>query len=97
MPWEVPPVVFVKLVGHPAAALLFLSLLGPQPQAWVYTAVLMAALPPALNVFIIARQYNTWVSQASGAVLAGTVLSVFTLTTVMWLVKSGTMPHDLFH
>jgi malonate transporter and related proteins len=62
----------------------------------VYTAVLMAALPPALNVFIVARQYETWVSQASGAVLLGTVVSVFTLTVVMWLVKSGAMPHALF-
>jgi predicted permease len=96
VPWEVPPTVFVKLVVHPALALLLLSLFGPQPQTWVYTAVLMAALPPALNVFIVARQYETWVSQASGAVLLGTVISVFTLTTVMWLVKSGAMPHTLF-
>jgi predicted permease len=28
----------------------------------------MTALPPALNVFIMARQCDTWVGQASGAV-----------------------------
>ena len=49
------------------------SLLGPFDDTWVYTAVLMAALPPALNVFVIARQYETWVEQASGAVLFGTL------------------------
>jgi malonate transporter and related proteins len=32
VPREVPPAVFVKLILHPAAALLLLSLLGPQPQ-----------------------------------------------------------------
>ena len=36
----------------------------------------MAALPPALNVFVFARQYDTWVEQASGAVLLGTLVSV---------------------
>ena len=92
MPWEVPLVVLVKLVLHPLLALLLLSALGPQPESWVYTAVLMAALPPALNAFIIARQYDTWVQQASSAVLLGTLLSVVTLTGTMWLVKMRMLP-----
>jgi predicted permease len=96
VPWEVPPVVLIKLIAHPLIMLLLLSALGPLPQSWVYTAVLMSALPPALNVFILARQYDTWVSQASGSVLLGTLMSVMTLTTVMWLVKTGTLPHSLF-
>ena len=41
----------------------------------------MAALPPALNVFVLARQYDAWVEQASGSVLIGTLVSVVTLTT----------------
>jgi predicted permease len=52
----------------------------------------MAALPPALNVFIMARQYDTFVVQASGSVLFGTFVSVVTLTSVMYLVKSGMLP-----
>lgn len=96
MPREVPVIVLVKLTLHPIIVLAILSLLGPFPQTWVYAAVLMAALPPALNVFILARQYDCWVEQASSAVLIGTVLSVFTLTTVMWLVKAGLLPLQLF-
>jgi len=96
MPWEVPFTIFGKLVVHPALVLLLLSLLGPFDATWVYTAVLMAALPPALNVFIMARQYDTWVAQASGSVLFGTFVSVVTLTTTMWLVKTGTLPVTLF-
>jgi malonate transporter and related proteins len=60
--------------------------------AGVYTAVLMAALPPALNVYVVARQQDTWVAQASGSVLLGTLVSVVTLTTVMWLVKTHRLP-----
>jgi malonate transporter and related proteins len=96
MPWEVPFLVTVKLALHPVLVFLLLSLFGPFEQSWVYTAVLMAALPPALNVFVFAQQYDTWVEQASGAVLVGTLISVFTLTSVMWMVKTHTLPPLLF-
>ncbi|MDQ2953309.1 MAG: AEC family transporter [Pseudomonadota bacterium] len=96
MPWEVPIVLAVKLIIHPVMALLFLSLLGPFSDVWVYTALLMTALPPALNVFIMARQYDTWVEQASSSVLFGTLGSVVTLTSVMWLMKTGRLPAQLF-
>jgi predicted permease len=96
MPWEVPPLAVVKLIVHPMLVFLLLSLFGPFDQVWIDTAVLMAALPPALNVFVFARQYDSWVEQASNAVLIGTLLSVVTLTTVMWMVKSGVLPPLLF-
>jgi malonate transporter and related proteins len=81
---------------HPVLALVLMSLLGPFSDVWVYTAVLMAALPPALNVFVLARQYQVWVEQASSSVLLGTLLSVATLTTVMWLVKTQQLPVTIF-
>jgi malonate transporter len=96
MPWEVPPLAAVKLALHPVLVFLLLSLFGPFDQIWIYTAVLMAALPPALNVFVFARQYDVWVEQASSAVLVGTLASVVTLTTVMWMVRSGSLPPLLF-
>ncbi|HTT47076.1 MAG TPA: AEC family transporter [Pseudolabrys sp.] len=96
MPWEVPPLAGVKLVLHPILVFLLMSLFGPFDQIWVDTALLMAALPPALNVFVFARQYDVWVEQASSAVLIGTVVSVVTLTSVMWMVKTGTLPQLLF-
>jgi hypothetical protein len=95
VPWEVPVLVLIKLVVHPALALLLLTALGPFDPRWVATAVLMAALPPALSVFVLARQYEAWVEPASGSVLLGTLLSVATLTTVMWLVQHGGLPHSL--
>jgi malonate transporter len=92
VPWEIPYLAVVKLALHPVIVFLLLSLFGPFERSWVETAVLMAALPPALNVFVFARQYDAWVEQASSAVLVGTLLSVVTLTSVMWLVKSGHLP-----
>ncbi|MEA2995819.1 MAG: malonate transporter [Alphaproteobacteria bacterium] len=92
MPWEVPFLVAIKLAIHPAIVLVLLSLLGPFNDAWMAAAVLMAALPPALNVFVMARQYDSWVAQASGSVLLGTLASVVTLTAVMWLVKTHGLP-----
>jgi len=89
MPWEVPGVIAVKLLVHPLIVFALMLLLGPFTPEWAATAVLMASLPPALNVFVIARQYDTWVEPASVAVLIGTFASVVTLTTAMWLLKTG--------
>jgi malonate transporter and related proteins len=89
VPWEVPAVVAVKLLIHPLLALALLTVLGPFDGQWVATAMLMASLPPALNAFIIARQYDTWVEAASTAVLFGTMASVLTLTTFLWLLQTG--------
>ena len=96
MPWEVPPAILVKLVVHPAVVLIVLSLIGGISPVWLSTAVLLAALPTALNVFIMARQYDTWVTQASSTVLFSTAASVVTLIGVMWLVQTGRLPLHLF-
>jgi len=92
VPWEVPGIVAVKLVAHPLLAFAMLSLLGPFDREWIATALLMASLPPALNAFIIARQYDTWVEASSTTVLVGTMVSVLTLTTIMWLLKTVQLP-----
>src|SRR6478752_1552988 len=89
VPWEVPAVIALKLLIHPLIVFGLMLLLGPFPQPWAATAILMASLPPALNVFVIARQHETWIEPASVAVLIGTFASVITLTSVMWFIQSG--------
>lgn len=96
VPWEVPILVSVKLIVHPLLLFVSVSLLQVSDPVWIGTALLMASLPPALNVFVFARHYDRWVEQASSSVLLGTLLSVATLTTVMWMVKTGNMPPLLF-
>jgi predicted permease len=89
VPWEVPGVIVVKLLIHPLLSFGLMLLFGPFAQPWAATAVLMASLPPALNVFVIARQNESWIEPASVAVLIGTFASVVTLTSVMWFIQSG--------
>jgi malonate transporter len=89
VPWEVPGVIAVKLLIHPLVAFGLMLLFGPFAQPWAATAVLMASLPPALNVFVIARQNDIWIEPASVAVLIGTFASVVTLTSVMWFIQTG--------
>jgi predicted permease len=89
VPWEVPGLIAIKLIVHPLLAMGLMLLFGPFAQPWAATAVLMASLPPALNVFVIARQNETWIESASVAVLIGTFASMVTLTGVMWSIQTG--------
>lgn len=89
MPWELPGIIAIKLIVHPLIVFGLLMALGPFPPQWAAAALLLASLPPALNVFVIARQYDTWIEPASAAVLIGTFVSVVTLTSVMWLLRNG--------
>ena len=96
MPGEVPALVFIKLVLHPLLVWTLLSAFGDFGATWVYAAVVMAALPPALNIFVISTQYNVGVERASACVLLGTLVSMVTLTAFLWFIKTGRMPYDLF-
>ena len=96
IPGEVPALVVIKLVLHPLLLWAVLSALGDFGRTWTYAAVTMAALPPALNIFVISTQYNVGVERASACVLIGTLASMVTLTGVLYLVNTGLLPYDLF-
>ena len=96
VPREMPALMLIKLVIHPLLVWVVLSWIGDCPRAWVFTAVLMAALPQALNVFVIANQYQTYVERASTAVLIGTLISVVTVTVLLVLMTENRIPVDLF-
>ena len=95
-PADVAPLVAIKLVLHPLLVWLLLSAFGNFDPIWTYAAVIMAALPPALNIFVIATQYNIGVERASACVLVGTLVSMVTLTAFLWFIKTGRMAADLF-
>jgi malonate transporter and related proteins len=96
MPGEVPLLVIITLVLHPLLVWVLLSALGNFPDNWIFAAVIMAALPPALNIFVISTQYKVGVERASACILVGTLVSMVTLTGFLWLVKTGRMTADLF-
>jgi predicted permease len=94
---EIAVVVGIKLFLHPLVAWLMLSAFGGFDPVWVYTAVLMAALPPALNAYIMARQYDVYVAQSSAGILVGTVTSIVTVTGLLYLVRQGMIAPSLFY
>jgi malonate transporter len=96
MPGEVGLLVLIKLVLHPLLVWVLLSAIGNFPDIWIFTAVIMAALPPALNIFVVSTQYRVGIERASACILVGTIVSMGTLTGFLWLVKTGRMAADLF-
>ncbi len=96
VPFEMPGLLAIKLIVHPLIVWVVLSWIGDFGREWVFTAVLMAALPPALNVFVIANQYQTYVERASTAILLGTLVSVGTVTALLVLMVADKIPYDLF-
>ena len=96
VPLETVAALVIKLAVHPVLVLVILSLMGSFDPTWVYTAVLMAALPPALSVFVLATQYGTYVERSSTAVLVGTLVSIPTLLFWLYLIEHKIIPPDLF-
>lgn len=96
VPREVPALVAIKLVLHPAMVWVLLSLLPGIEPVWTEAAIVMAALPPALNIFVLARQYEVGVERASSCILVGTLASILTLSTAILLFQTGALPVRLF-
>lgn len=88
IPVELSYLVPIKLFVHPLLIFVLLSQLPELDQTWVYSAVLLAALPSATNVYVIAQQYNVWEERASSAVVISTAFSIFTLSAYLYLAKN---------
>ena len=76
---------------HPLIVFIVLTLVGFQDE-WLHTALLIAALPTALGVYIMANQYQLETHSSSSAILISTILSVVTVTGVLFLIKSDLLP-----
>ena len=51
----------------------------------VGVAVLAAAMPVGVNVYLLARQYNVYIEGAGSAMIVSTAVSVVTVTALMEL------------
>ncbi|MBA2693933.1 MAG: AEC family transporter [Rubrobacter sp.] len=81
---EISYLTFFKLAAHPAAMWATMTLFGVNPL-WTNVAILAASLPVAANVFILARQYDTYIDRTSGAILVSTIVSVATVSALLIL------------
>ena len=80
---EVSYMTFFKLLVHPAAIWLATTRIFDVDPLWATVAILGAALPVAANVFIVAKQYDTYVERVSSAILISTAISVVTVSALL--------------
>jgi len=96
VPVELSFIVPLKLILHPLLMYLLLGWAGDFDRIWVFTAVLLAALPTATNVFVLAEQHDCWVQRASASILFTTGLSVFTVSSLLYAITTGLLPANPF-
>ena len=77
---------FMKLVVHPATLFTTTVIFSVDPL-WATAALLGAALPIAANVFIVARQYNVYVTRTSSAILVSTAVSMISVSALLLVLQ----------
>ncbi|MFJ3528239.1 AEC family transporter [Streptomyces sp. NPDC090132] len=83
-PAEVGASVALKTLAQPLTAFLVAGPLLGLPDHQVLAVVVCSALPTAQNAFIYAREYGQDTTLARNAVVASTVVSMFTLSFAAW-------------
>ena len=73
----------LALLVHPAIALAITHFLLGLPIEFVRAAVIMAAMPPGVNIYIFASMYDRGVEVAASTLVLSNMLSVATIT--LWL------------
>lgn len=90
IPAELGYIIPMKLILHPVLVYGLLVWLVPDlDPVWLYSAVLLATLPTATNVFVLAEQYGVWQERASSTIVISTLLAMATVTVFLYLVRSG--------
>jgi len=77
----------IKLVVHPFLIWVTMFHWFSIDLIWAQSAVIAAAMPVAVTVYILAQQYNTYLQRTSASILISTILSVATLTVVLNLIR----------
>lgn len=75
----------LKLVLHPLMVWLLATHVFTVEPLWRDVAVILAAMPVGVNVYLMAQRYQVAVAPATTAVLISTGFSVFTVAGVLWL------------
>ena len=90
VPFELGYIIPAKLILHPLLVYVLMIALVPELDTiWLHSAVLLAALPSATNVFVIAQQYQVWQERASSAVVISTLGATLTVTGILYLMLNG--------
>lgn len=89
---ELPETLMVSaltLLLHPAIAFALTYWVFGLPVEYVRAAVVIAAMPPGMNVYVFALMYDRAVSLSASAILVATALSVITVTAWLALLNAA--------
>ena len=79
---------FLKLILQPLTAYALLSLFKVEGQ-WLTMGVILASLPTAASVYLLAQRYQVHTSQSAFAILISTVLTFISLPIIENLLSKG--------
>jgi malonate transporter len=82
---EISWLVFVKLLLHPLITWWLAFYVFELEGTLASIAVLQAALPSGVPVFVLAQHYGTFVTRSSAVIVVSTVLSILTLSAMFIL------------
>jgi malonate transporter len=82
---EISWLVFVKLLLHPLITWWLAFYVFELEGTLASIAVLQAALPSGVPVFVLAQHYETFVTRSSAVIVVSTVLSILTLSAMFIL------------
>jgi len=84
----------VKLAVYPLLVWLILGRVMQLDAFWVNVGVLIASLPSAGNIYVLAQRYDADPKRVSAAILLSTLVSVVSFPWVAWLAldQSGSLP-----
>jgi malonate transporter len=82
--------VTLKLLVHPLIVWALATLVFDVPPLWAKVAILIAALPVGVNVFLFGVRYGTGEAESAAAILLSSLLSVGSVALVLfWLGVGG--------
>lgn len=82
---QITCLVTLKLIVHPLAVWLLGNQVFALDPLWLKVAVVMAALPAGVNVYVMAENYGAASGAAAGTVLSGTVVAVATISALLFV------------
>ncbi len=80
---EVGWITILKLLIHPAVTWVLAGLVLDMPPLWVASAVIMASLPTAALVFVLADKYQIFLERAAASIVVTTVVSVISVSVIL--------------
>jgi predicted permease len=77
----------LRAVVNPTLTFLLVTYVFAMDPLWSQAAVLLSAMPVAVNVYVIAQQYNAYFKTVSSVIVVSTGLSIVTI--FFWLIWFG--------